>query len=243
MTGGLSGKTIAVVGLGREDMLETTAAIERAGGAWQMFSAPDAAALNRVDLVIAGSQAADAIVDIDQPMIVVGALQDVAGHTVDPDLRRDFVIAPPLKGEEIALRAAHLCAASSQRRKVSSQPTVVTADDDPTTTAIVRTALTRSGITCHTAANGKEALEIIRRVEPAVVVLDVHMPFLDGFNVLSAIRQDSQHDSTAVLMLTSVQQEADVVRAFSLGADDYVVKPFNPLELVARIKRLIKKHE
>ena len=84
---------------------------------------------------------------------------------------------------------------------------------------------------------------MIRRVAPSVVVLDVHMPFIDGFNVLTAIRQDPQNDGTAVVMLTSMQQEADVVRAFSLGADDYVVKPFNPLELVARIKRLIKKHE
>ena len=239
----LSGKTIALLGLGREEMFETTAAIERAGGAWQMFSSPDPVALHRVDLIIAGSQAADALMAAQQPMIVVGPLEDVAGHTADPDLRRDFVIGPPLHGEEIVLRATHLLSAATQRRKSALAPTVVAADDDPTTTAIVRTALTRSGITCHTASNGKEALDMIRRVGPSVVVLDVHMPFVDGFNVLSAIRQDAQNDGTSVVMLTSVQQEADVVRAFSLGADDYVVKPFNPLELVARIKRLIKKHE
>src|SRR5687768_12954934 len=239
----LSGKTIAVLGLGREDMLETTAAIERAGGAWQMFSSADPAALHRVDLIVAGAQAADGLIAAEQPMIVVGPLDEMASHTSHPDLRRDFVIGPPIHGEEIALRAIHLLSGVSQRRKTSLAPTVVAADDDPTTTAIVRAALTRSGITCHTVANGKEALETIRRVAPSVVVLDVHMPFIDGFNVLSAIRHDTQNDGTAVVMLTSVQQEADVVRAFSLGADDYVVKPFNPLELVARIKRLIKKHE
>lgn len=239
----LAGKTVAVLGLTREQMLETTAAIERAGAAWQILSSPDPAALNRVDLIVAGSAAADALVDAPQPMIVVGALDEVSAHTSDSSLRRDFVIAPPLHGEEIAVRASHLLsgASSSAPRRTSTTPVVVAADDDPTTTAIVRAVLSQNAITCHTASDGRQALETIRRVAPSAVVLDVNMPFADGFEVLSAIRNDAALASVSVVMLTSVQQESDVVRAFSLGADDYVVKPFNPLELLARIKRLIRK--
>jgi DNA-binding response OmpR family regulator len=73
------------------------------------------------------------------------------------------------------------------------------------------------------------------------MVLDVKMPGLDGFEVLDRLRKDARFGATAVVMLTSMGQEADVVRGFSLGADDYVLKPFSPVELTARVRRLLQR--
>lgn len=239
----LEGKTVAIIGLGREELFETTGALETAGAAWQAFSIADTAALERSDLVIAGAKAAEMFSELDVPMLVIGGLDDVAAHSADPSWRRNFVLAPPLKGEEVVVRAAQLLRSTpaAAPRRASSTPVIVAADDDPTTTAIVRMVVTQNGMTCHVASDGRQALEVIRKVDPSLVILDVNMPFIDGFEVLSALRHDSAHAGMAVVMLTSVQQESDVVRAFSLGADDYIVKPFNPMELLARIKRLVKK--
>jgi CheY-like chemotaxis protein len=239
---GLEGKKVAIIGLSREDLFETTGALERAGAAWQAFNIADAASLERSDLVIAGAASARLFAELEMPMLVIGGIDDATEHDGDQSHLRNFVLAPPLKGEEVAVRASQLLRRSAgSPRRASSTPVVVAADDDPTTTAIVRMVLTQNGMTCHTAPDGRQALELIRKVDPALVVLDVNMPFIDGFEVLSAIRNDPGHADLSVVMLTSVQQESDVVRAFSLGADDYVVKPFNPMELLARIKRLVKK--
>jgi len=116
---------------------------------------------------------------------------------------------------------------------------VVLADDDPTVVALAGAAIRNFGMACETAADGVRALEVIRRHRPHVVVLDVNMPNMDGFAVLSAIRMEGI--PARVLLLTARQQESDVLRGFSLGADDYVVKPFSPLELVARLKRLLRR--
>jgi two-component system, cell cycle response regulator DivK len=118
-----------------------------------------------------------------------------------------------------------------------ARPRVLVADDDPTVIALVRIALQNFGMECHTAADGPEALEALRAVRPHAAVLDVNMPGMDGYQVLEAIR--SEDLPVRVLLLTARQQEHDVIRGFALGADDYVVKPFSPMELVARLKRLL----
>ncbi len=120
---------------------------------------------------------------------------------------------------------------------ISERTRVVVADDDPTVLALVRTALANFGMECYTAADGPSALDTIRRYRPHAAVLDVNMPGMDGYEVLSAVR--SEEIPTRVLLLTARQQESDVIRGFTLGADDYVVKPFSPMELVARMKRLL----
>jgi DNA-binding response OmpR family regulator len=80
-------------------------------------------------------------------------------------------------------------------------------------------------------------LDMIREFCPHAAVLDVNMPGMDGFEVLAAIRQAAL--PVKVIMLTARQNERDVLRGFELGADDYVAKPFNPLELAARLKRFL----
>ena len=114
---------------------------------------------------------------------------------------------------------------------------VVIADDDPAVLFLVRNTLENFGMDCHQADNGADAIETIRRMRPHAAVLDVNMPGMDGYQVLTAVRHEDL--PVRVLLLTARQQESDVIRGFTLGADDYVVKPFSPMELVARLKRLL----
>jgi CheY-like chemotaxis protein len=238
----LSGKTVALIGLSREIMLDTSAAIEGAGGGWQVFSTAESASLGGADVIIATVASTRGLAAASQPILVITPADEMARIASDTAMDHDFMIAPPLRAEEVVLRVSHLLtAAPSRLRTAPENPVIVSADDDPTTTAIVRAVVSQNKMTCHTASDGRQALETIRAVNPALVVLDVNMPFLDGFEVLANIRQHPATRTTPVVMLTSVQQEADVVRAFSLGADDYIVKPFNPMELLARIQRLLKK--
>jgi DNA-binding response OmpR family regulator len=78
------------------------------------------------------------------------------------------------------------------------------------------------------------------RIQPHAIILDVNMPELDGFAVLTQLKQNDRTRSIPVVMLTGMRQEKDIIRGFALGADDYVVKPFNPMELAARLRRLLK---
>jgi len=117
-------------------------------------------------------------------------------------------------------------------------PRVVAVDDDPVILALLRATFRNQGIQCETADNGRNGILLIQQEHPHAVVLDVNMPGMDGYEVLATIR--AAQIPTQVMLLTARQQEKDVLRGFELGADDYLVKPFSPLELVARIKRLLR---
>ncbi len=147
----------------------------------------------------------------------------------------------PARSDELLLRCVLALRPGSQLgpRPLPTGSTIVLADDDPSITALVRLALQRNGMTCETASNGGDALELINRIKPCATVLDVGMPNIDGFEVLSRIRSAPEIAQTRVILLTGSEQEADVIRGFSLGADDYVTKPFNPMELMMRLKRLL----
>ena len=102
---------------------------------------------------------------------------------------------------------------------------------------VVRSAIQGAGIKCRMACNGTEALQMIRDCRPPLAVLDVNMPGMDGYEVLAAVRNEKL--PVRIILLTARQQEADITRGFTLGADDYIVKPFNPAELLARLKRFL----
>lgn len=115
---------------------------------------------------------------------------------------------------------------------------VLVADDDDDILLLVTTRLKRDGFEIVAARNGSEALELAREHRPAVAVLDVGMPGLDGLEVLSAIRADEALTHTRVLLLTAKAQESDVRRGYETGADAYVKKPFSPAELASRVREL-----
>ena len=118
---------------------------------------------------------------------------------------------------------------------------ILVVDDEPDIVALVAYHLGRSGYRVSTAATGREALASAREERPALVVLDLMLPELSGFEVLELLREDETLGETPVLMLTARRDEADRVRGLSLGADDYLVKPFSPRELVLRVRNILRR--
>ena len=119
-----------------------------------------------------------------------------------------------------------------------SQPKVLVVDDEPPIVDLVTGYLEREGWSVASAGDGLEALDAVRRLDPDVVVLDVMLPGLDGVEVCRQLRAFSD---AYVLMLTARGEEIDRIMGLTVGADDYLVKPFSPRELVARIKALLRR--
>jgi CheY-like chemotaxis protein len=145
----------------------------------------------------------------------------------------------PCTEEEVLARAAMAFHRRRTRpvRSPGEKLRVLLADDDPGTTALLQAAIESDRMTCRCAANGLEALEIARKWLPDVAVLDVKMPGLDGYQVLASLRRETRR--IPVLLLTGCDQESEIMKGFRLGAADYVVKPFDPMEVRERIKRIV----
>ncbi len=117
--------------------------------------------------------------------------------------------------------------------------TVLIADDDAFLRELLTHKLSAAGYVAIAAEDGGEALELCRQHRPDLVVLDGMMPIADGFEVLRRLKADPATAGMPVIMLTALRREDDIVGALKLGAADYLVKPFIPDELVARIGRLL----
>ncbi len=240
----LEGKVFAIVGLPAPVTMTIAEALERDGASWRASSDAAQAAAGDLDAVICSLESGRALPATARvPTLALGAIDELARSDRSP-FAGDFLVYPPLQVDELLLRLRRLITgggARPPRRRQRERPLILTADDDPTTTAIIRAVVSRNGMDCETAPDGRAALERARALVPDAMILDVNMPYLDGFEVLAAMRNEPALQGIPVIMLTSVQQESDVVRGFVLGADDYVVKPFNPMELLARLRRVVEK--
>ena len=118
--------------------------------------------------------------------------------------------------------------------------TILVADDEPLMRDLLEVRLAQRNFQTVLAADGREALARLEDSAPDAVVLDAMMPVHDGFEVLRRMRASSEHADTPVIMLTARRGEKDIVGALEIGADDYLVKPFMPEELLARLSRLLK---
>jgi CheY-like chemotaxis protein len=255
----MAGKRVALVGLPPNEAQRLCVALERAGGVPAFFEhsqAPDSEGPLACSLAVvhvgpdsAQSRWLDPASAVPtRPLVFVGSRDHVLALEPAVQSLADEFLLGSWEPEEALVR---LCLALSRPADAGpSQPAatpaaksqrsaVVVADDDPAVVALVAATLQNFGMDCHSAANGPEALEQIRQNRPQAAVLDVNMPGMDGYQVLAAIRAESL--PVRVVLLTARQQESDVLRGFTLGADDYVVKPFSPLELAARLKRLLRK--
>jgi DNA-binding response OmpR family regulator len=117
-------------------------------------------------------------------------------------------------------------------------PSVLVVDDEPQIATIARDYLTRAGFSVAVAADGATGLELTRRTQPDLVVLDLGLPRLDGFEVARALRRESD---VPIIMLTARVDETDRLHGFEVGADDYITKPFSPRELVARVTSVLRR--
>ena len=118
---------------------------------------------------------------------------------------------------------------------------VLVVDDEADIVALVAYHLAKSGYRVSTASSGTEALEAARRERPALVVLDLMLPGMSGYDVLEQLRAGEGTRDVAVLMLTARRDEQDRIRGLSLGADDYLTKPFSPQELVLRVAAILRR--
>lgn len=119
-------------------------------------------------------------------------------------------------------------------------PRILVVDDEPNIVRLIQVNLERQGYQVDIASNGQQALDKIRIQRPDLLVSDVMMPEMDGFELLSNIRRDAALESLPVIMLTAKAQDRDVMEGYTRGADMYLTKPFNPIELVTFAKRLLQ---
>lgn len=115
---------------------------------------------------------------------------------------------------------------------------VLVCDDERHIVRLIQVHMEKQGYTVVTAYDGKDGLEKIRAEKPDLVVLDVMMPYMDGFEVLKNLRREPETENLPVIMLTAKAQDKDVFEGYHYGADMYLTKPFNPIELVTFVKRI-----
>jgi DNA-binding response OmpR family regulator len=116
---------------------------------------------------------------------------------------------------------------------------ILLVDDEPSIIQLARMYLEREGFRVVSVEDGQAALETVASTRPALIVLDVMLPKLDGFEVCRQLR--AKDDPVAILMLTARDEDIDKILGLELGADDYLTKPFNPRELVARVKAILRR--
>jgi len=118
---------------------------------------------------------------------------------------------------------------------------ILLVDDEPSIIQLARLYLERDNFQVESAGDGEAALEAVKRMNPALVILDLMLPKLDGFEVCRRLR--AADNPVAIIMLTARDEDIDKILGLELGADDYLTKPFNPRELVARVKAILRRVE
>ena len=118
---------------------------------------------------------------------------------------------------------------------------ILVVDDEPDITALVAYHLAKTGYRVSTATNGADALRSAREERPDIVVLDLMLPGLSGYEVLAELRKRDETRDVGVILLTARREEADRIKGLSLGADDYLTKPFSPHELALRVAALLRR--
>ena len=118
---------------------------------------------------------------------------------------------------------------------------ILLVDDEPSIIRLAQMYLERENFRIEAAGDGEQALEAVKRSNPALVVLDLMLPKIDGFEVCRRLR--AENNPVAIIMLTARDEDIDKIIGLELGADDYLTKPFNPRELVARVKAILRRAE
>jgi two-component system cell cycle response regulator DivK len=179
------------------------------------------------------------------PAVFIGSRASLESLAALPARADDFLIAP-WEAEELLVRIYRLIA-----KKATPTPTaapvhlqkrrsrVLIADDDPDLVSLVWQTLRQFGVECDIARSGQQALDAVSRHRPDAILLDINMFDLDGFEILKKLRQNLSTKGIPVLLLTARNQASDIARGFEYGANDYVVKPFEPLDLAKRLDKVI----
>ncbi|HEV3329875.1 MAG TPA: response regulator [Bryobacteraceae bacterium] len=159
---------------------------------------------------------------------------------------RDFM-SEPWSNAELLVRLFRLLGPTGSphpaaTRQSAGQPVVLLADDDLELIALVDVTLRNDGIVCRAANDGLTALRMAREIVPDLIMLDIKMPRMDGFEVLETVRRDPSLETLPVILLTGCDDPTDVARGSELQADGYLGKPVSPNVLLNRVKRLLASH-
>ena len=120
---------------------------------------------------------------------------------------------------------------------------ILVVEDDPVTARFVRSLLVEKGYEVLSADDGERAVSLAATLLPDLVITDLVMPYRDGFDVVRALRNDARTKAMPVIVLSMRDREEDIVRGLEQGADDYVVKPFNARELLARVRKQLQRRD
>jgi len=120
---------------------------------------------------------------------------------------------------------------------------VLVVDDEKDIIELVSYNLEKEGFKVISATDGEKALESVSSEEPAIIILDLMLPGIDGLDVCRELKRNDQTSSIPIIMLTAKGEESDIVIGLELGADDYITKPFSPRILVARVKAVLRRIE
>ena len=258
----LSGKQVALVGFAPVETDRLCEVLAAAGAFGRLFNLEEtlaSEAVQRCPLILLYIRPDSGVTRwLENPicpwerLVLVGRVDQLLA--LDPavqDAAPEFLV-DGCRPEEILLRLERMLARSSRPIEIQSAPApvkvsqngkrirtneILVVDDDPNVRDLVRAVFEKQGIKCRVARNAIEGIQLAKEHTPAAALLDVNMPGMNGFEALPKILAESP--DTKVVMLTAREQEADILEGFALGSDDYVVKPFIPQELVARIKRLL----
>jgi DNA-binding response OmpR family regulator len=152
------------------------------------------------------------------PEVAAGCL----GHFLDPKRR----MPTPRK-------------ARTSKRTAAPVPRVLSIEDDVAMGQFLKAVFTSQGFALDVATDGREGLALARQQPPDLIILDLLMPYKNGFEVLRELREDPATRAVPVIFLSSNSREEDIVKALTAGADDFVVKPFRARELVARVRKVL----
>jgi len=180
------------------------------------------------------------------PILAIGPSQAILeGAGAAYRWPRDFMNEPWPDAELLVRLFRLLESPGSSRagavRESRKEPLVLLADDDPELVALVDATLRNDGITCRKAGNGLTALRMARELIPDLILLDIRMPGMNGFEVLETIRRDPGLQTIPVILLTGCDDPTDVMRGSELHADEYLGKPVSPNILLNRVKRVLSR--
>jgi len=252
----LTGKTIGVVGFSGERAVALGQAIAAQYCSFLTLSHTDAefkkGAIAPCDVLVIeareewtqpGSLEVTGLLRSKKPVVFTGTRESLSHLAfLSRGGTRDFLPEPFLTGD-LLWRAAMLIGstpavkARGGKTKKDRAYRVIVADDDPATRSLLQAVLAQDGMDCIAAESGIYGLALVKAKDADALVIDVSTPGRDGFQVLADIKRDPALAHVKVILLTARQAEVDVLRGFGLGADDFITKPFSPLEVVARVKR------
>lgn len=170
------------------------------------------------------------------PLTFSGGVVDV-----EPDSELEMAVSRAGPLLYAAKRTGRDRIAEAGLEQMMPSPRVLLAEDDDDMAAAVAHLLVQSGLEVDRRADGRAALEAARAHRYATIIVDRYMPTMDGYELIERLRADRRNRLVPIVVLTSASVESEIARAFELGADDYVHKPFKPVELIARIQRLARR--